>query len=227
MLFFIFYFLLLISFVVFVAQLLSRFRLFCSPMDCSRSGSSVHGISQERILEWVAISFLGGILSTQQANLNFLHYRQTFYRWTIFHLLYDKTPKHSGTSQNGWEKFQPSTGTTEVVLKTQLLFIKIGPYSVIGSSTISVLHKDLVFTSHVLIVLVPHCLCVCVHQFMFKLLNHLVSSSGISVTNLASEHQQQFLNNSNLHINLPFIKYFHIDDLARFLRESSEVEKDS
>jgi len=74
MLFFIFCFLLLISFVV-VAQLLSRFWLFCSPMDCSRSGSSVHGISQERILEWVAISFLGGILSTQQANLNFLHYR--------------------------------------------------------------------------------------------------------------------------------------------------------
>ena len=47
------------------------------------------------------------------------------------------------------------------------------------------------------------------------------------MTNLASEHQQQFLNNSNLHINLPFIKYFHIDDLTRFLHESSEVEKDS
>jgi len=26
-------------------------------MDCSPSGSSVHGISQARILEWVAISF--------------------------------------------------------------------------------------------------------------------------------------------------------------------------
>ena len=28
----------------------------CSPMDCSPSGSSVHEISQARILEWVAIS---------------------------------------------------------------------------------------------------------------------------------------------------------------------------
>ena len=28
----------------------------CSPMDCSFSGSSVHGILQARILEWVAIS---------------------------------------------------------------------------------------------------------------------------------------------------------------------------
>ena len=31
--------------------------LFSDPMDCSLSGSSVHGISQTRILEWIAISF--------------------------------------------------------------------------------------------------------------------------------------------------------------------------
>ena len=29
---------------------------FCDPMDCSSPGSSVHGISQARILEWIAIS---------------------------------------------------------------------------------------------------------------------------------------------------------------------------
>ena len=29
----------------------------CNPMDCSPPGSSVHGISQARILEWVAIFF--------------------------------------------------------------------------------------------------------------------------------------------------------------------------
>ena len=29
----------------------------CDPMDCSPPGSSVHGISQVRLLEWVAISF--------------------------------------------------------------------------------------------------------------------------------------------------------------------------
>ena len=28
----------------------------CDPMDCSALGSSVHGISQVRILEWVPIS---------------------------------------------------------------------------------------------------------------------------------------------------------------------------
>ena len=29
----------------------------CDPMDCSLSGSSVHGIFQARVLEWIAISF--------------------------------------------------------------------------------------------------------------------------------------------------------------------------
>ena len=29
----------------------------CNPVDCSLPGSSVHGILQARILEWVAISF--------------------------------------------------------------------------------------------------------------------------------------------------------------------------
>ena len=29
----------------------------CDPMDCSLPGSSVHGIFQARVLEWIAISF--------------------------------------------------------------------------------------------------------------------------------------------------------------------------
>ena len=32
----------------------------CDPMDCSLPGSSVHGILQARILEWVSISFSRG-----------------------------------------------------------------------------------------------------------------------------------------------------------------------
>ena len=31
----------------------------CNPVDCSLPGSSVHGIFQARILEWVAIAFSG------------------------------------------------------------------------------------------------------------------------------------------------------------------------
>ena len=32
----------------------------CDPVDCSLTGSSVHGISQARILDWTAISFSRG-----------------------------------------------------------------------------------------------------------------------------------------------------------------------
>ena len=32
----------------------------CDPMDCSPPGSSVHGISQARILEWFVIPFSRG-----------------------------------------------------------------------------------------------------------------------------------------------------------------------
>ena len=32
----------------------------CNPMDCSLTGSFVHGIFQTRILEWIAISFSRG-----------------------------------------------------------------------------------------------------------------------------------------------------------------------
>ena len=38
----------------------------CNSMDCSPPGSSVHGISQARILEWVASSFSRG--SSQPRN---------------------------------------------------------------------------------------------------------------------------------------------------------------
>jgi len=37
-------------------KLLSHVRL-CNPMNCGLGGSSIHGIFQARILEWVAISF--------------------------------------------------------------------------------------------------------------------------------------------------------------------------
>ena len=43
---------------VLVAQLCPA---LCDPMDCSWPGSSVHGILQVKILEWVAMPFFQGI----------------------------------------------------------------------------------------------------------------------------------------------------------------------
>ena len=40
-----------------LAKSLQSCQTLCDPMDCSPPGSSVHGILQARISEWVAISF--------------------------------------------------------------------------------------------------------------------------------------------------------------------------
>ena len=54
------------------AELLQSCLTLCGPMDCSPPVFSIHGISQARILEWVAISFLQGIFPTQGSNLSLL-----------------------------------------------------------------------------------------------------------------------------------------------------------
>ena len=41
-------------------KLLQLYLILCDPMDYSLPGSSIHGISQAKILEWVAISFSRG-----------------------------------------------------------------------------------------------------------------------------------------------------------------------
>ena len=63
----------------------SHFRL-CDPMDCSLPGSSVRGILQARILEWVAMSF-----------------SRTFYQqWSLFSvlLLWFSSKEDMGFSMN-------------------------------------------------------------------------------------------------------------------------------
>jgi len=50
----------------------------CDLMDCNPTGSSVHGILQARILEWVH-SPLQGILPTQRSSPGLLHCRQILY----------------------------------------------------------------------------------------------------------------------------------------------------
>ena len=58
---------------VLVTQLCSS---LCDSMDCSLPGSSVHGILQGRILEWVAIPFSRRIFLTQGSNPHLSHCRQ-------------------------------------------------------------------------------------------------------------------------------------------------------
>ena len=54
------------------AKLLQSCLTLCYPMDYSLPGSSVHGIFQVRILEWVAITYSRRIFLTQGSNLHLL-----------------------------------------------------------------------------------------------------------------------------------------------------------
>ena len=56
-------------------------------MNSSVPGSSVHGVFQARILEWVAISLLWEIFPTQGLNLSLLHCR-----WILYQLNHQGRP---------------------------------------------------------------------------------------------------------------------------------------
>ena len=62
--------------------LVSKWCLFFDPLDCSPLGFSVHGISQARILKWVAISSSRASSQPRLAlNPHVLHCRRIFYNW--------------------------------------------------------------------------------------------------------------------------------------------------
>ena len=85
----------------------------CNPMDCSPPGSSVHGILQARILEWVAIPFSRD-LPTQEMILGLL-------RWG--HILYHLS--HQG-SQSREEKGLIVRVTMLYIMFPELIHLKTG-----------------------------------------------------------------------------------------------------
>ena len=121
----------------FVVWLISHVQLFCNPMDHSPPSSSVHEISQTRILEWVAIYLLtswliflllpfGAIMKNSSMNIHV----QVFV-WTIgFHSsgtvgLYDNSMfvlrNCSTTFHISWTSIYIPTSK---VWRCQFLFIK-------------------------------------------------------------------------------------------------------
>ena len=61
----------------------------CDPMDCSPPSSSVHGILQGRILEWVTMPSSRGSFPTQGSNPGLPHRMQIFH-----HLSHQGSPEH-------------------------------------------------------------------------------------------------------------------------------------
>ena len=85
---------------VYLMLLLLQCLTLCDPMDSSLPGSSVHGISQPRILEWVAVSFFrisswpkdrihisflaGKFFNTEPPGKPHVHLIFCFNKWCIF-----------------------------------------------------------------------------------------------------------------------------------------------
>ena len=63
-------------------KLLQSCAILCDPMDCSPSGTSVHGILQARILEWVAISSCRG--SSRPRDWTRVSYFSCVGRWVLY-----------------------------------------------------------------------------------------------------------------------------------------------
>ena len=82
----------------------------CGPMDHSLADSSIYGISQIRVLEWVAMLSTEGS-SQQGSNRGLLHCRQILY-----HL------SHQGSSQSDYchEKIKQNGSTSLVISKCRL-----------------------------------------------------------------------------------------------------------
>ena len=88
----------------------------CNPIDCNPPDSSVHGISQARILEWVAISFSRG--SSQPRDRTHIHLlcfscvswigRWILYCWATRVAVWEVWDEHKGKH----EFLRPETGGT-------------------------------------------------------------------------------------------------------------------
>ena len=70
--------------IIVAVELLSHAQLIHEPMDSNLPGSSVHRISQARLLEWVVTSFSREIFLSQGSNLHILFGRQVLYYWATW-----------------------------------------------------------------------------------------------------------------------------------------------
>ena len=82
----------------------------CNPVDCSLPGSSVHGIFQPRVLEWVAISFSRAIFLIQGSNPDLSHCRQMLYRLS-----------HQGSNSKKYSLFIWNSNLTQYPLVSWIL----------------------------------------------------------------------------------------------------------
>ena len=97
------------------AKFLQSCETLCDPVDCSPPGSSVHGILQAIILEWVAMPFSRGSSWPQESNLHVL----CLLHWQVSTLPLAPpggTGKPADCSEFLWVKWQIIQKTLESLL---------------------------------------------------------------------------------------------------------------
>ena len=72
------------------AKLFQWYQTLCNPLDCSPLGSSVHGILQARILEWVAMPSPRG--SFRPRDRTHVSYVSCFGRQDLYHYYHLGSP---------------------------------------------------------------------------------------------------------------------------------------
>ena len=85
------------------AKSLPLFLTLCDPMDCNPPGSSVHGIIQARILEWVSTSYSRGIFPTQGSMPHLFHLLHG--RQILYHCATCEAHRGSVVCLNVWESW--------------------------------------------------------------------------------------------------------------------------
>ena len=100
--------------VCFYAKSLQSCPTVCDPMDCSPPGSSVHGDSPRRVLEWVATPSSGGVFLTQGFNprlLCLLHWAGKFFTTSAtWEAQYIHTFSKNMQTYNLMRSFSPKKG---------------------------------------------------------------------------------------------------------------------
>ena len=115
----------------------------CNPMDCCPPGSSVHGILQARILDWVAISSFRG--SSWPSDWTPVSWSSALQVDSLPKFEPPGNPKHSpspwealikpqGYTKSLWEGYDPWTGWPSAAHLASLRFLRVEFYS-IGSAS--------------------------------------------------------------------------------------------
>ena len=96
---------LLLGLQLFCAKLLQFCLTLCNPIDCSPLGSSVHGILQARILEWVAMPSSRG--SSGPRDRTHVSWVSCTAKWILYHWVTWETLSFLGWTNTGLQLQKP------------------------------------------------------------------------------------------------------------------------